>query len=167
MKRLLSGLEHKFHRVAMDRYFTSPVSFDTLLDLGFYVVGTCKQSRRGNLYSLAVGDGEKRGLLNICVHRDLKMAIIHWSDCKGVSLLTTAADPVQHELSVPRYISGAKQLVLMSPMQILYSFAIRGVEVQDQLRVSYTCQRPTKKWWHRNFCFGLDSATTNTYILYK
>jgi hypothetical protein len=68
VKCLLSGLEHKFHIIAMDRYFTSPVSFDTLLDLGFYAVDTCKQSRRGFPHSLAVGNGEKRGLLNIRVH---------------------------------------------------------------------------------------------------
>jgi hypothetical protein len=73
------------------------------------------------------------------------MAAIYWSDYKGVSLLTMAADPVQCELSIPRYISGVKQLVLTSPMQILYSFAMRGVDVQDQLRVSYTCQWSTKK----------------------
>ena len=44
VKRLLSGLKNKFHIVAMDRYFTSPVLFDTLLDLGFYAVDTCEQS---------------------------------------------------------------------------------------------------------------------------
>lgn len=54
-----------------------------------------------------------------------------------------------------------------TPHQLLYSTNMRGVDVYDALRTSYTVQIGTKLWWTRLYLFGLDTTLTNAYILYR
>jgi hypothetical protein len=56
--------------------------------------------------------------------------------------------------------------VKTSPMQQIYTANMRGVDVQDQMRVAYSTYISTKKWWLRLFWWGFDTSTTNAYILY-
>jgi hypothetical protein len=69
--------------------------YEDLLRRKFYAVGTARQGRVGFPSSLNVGDKGVRGTLKVRVHKDRKMAAIHWSDIKGVHFLSTAANPVQ------------------------------------------------------------------------
>ena len=168
VSRLTNGWEGKWYTIAMDNYFTSPMLFENLLNRGFYAVGTARQGRVGFPRSLCVPEKTPRGSLEIRVHRDREMAAIHWQDTKGVSFLSTAADPmVRGGTTTTRHTSRGKSEIPTSPIQKLYSSTMRGVDTQDQLRASYTTQIFTKKWWHRLFFFGLDSATTNAYLRYK
>ena len=65
-------------------------------------------------------------------------------------------------------ISGhARAHVNTSPIQILYSRYMGGVDVGDQLRCYYSTQIATKKWWHRVYFFCLDTCITNAYIMHK
>ena len=43
---------------------------------------------------------------------------------------------------------------------------MRGVDVANQLRASYSTQDRTHKWWHRVFFFLLDMTMVNMYIIY-
>ena len=43
---------------------------------------------------------------------------------------------------------------------------MRGVDVADQLRASYSTQDRTHKWWHRVFFFLLDMTSVNMYVIY-
>lgn len=96
------------------------------------------------------------------------MAAIHWQDTKGVSFLSTAADPYVTGGITCRRNSGDKHYdVPTSPIQIMYSRYMRGVDVSDQLRVSYSTQKRTMKWWHRVFFFLFDTTLTNAYLLYR
>ena len=54
-----------------------------------------------------------------------------------------------------------------SPIHLEYTMKMRGVDVNDQLRASYTTFTRSKKWWHRIFMFLLDVAITNLWILHK
>ena len=166
--RLTNGWEGQWYTVVMDNYFTSPMLFEDLLRRGFYAVGTARQGRVGFPTSLKVPEKTPRGSLEIRMHRERSMSAIHWQDTKGVSFLSSAADPMVHGgTTATRHHSGGKSEIPTSPIQKLYSAMMRGVDTQDQLRASYTTQIFTKKWWHRLFFFGLDSATTNSYLRYK
>jgi hypothetical protein len=54
-----------------------------------------------------------------------------------------------------------------SPIQIMYAENMRGVDTYDQYRAGFSTQIFTKKWWHRIYFFGFDSALTNSYIIHK
>jgi hypothetical protein len=43
---------------------------------------------------------------------------------------------------------------------------MRGVDVADQLRASYSCQNRSHKWLHRVFLFLIDMTIMNMFIMY-
>jgi hypothetical protein len=43
---------------------------------------------------------------------------------------------------------------------------MRGVDVSDHLRTSYSMQMRSHKWWHKVLIFGFDHSLVNQYILY-
>jgi hypothetical protein len=55
---------------------------------------------------------------------------------------------------------------MTSPMHLEYTTHMRGVDVADQLRASYSTQNCTHKWWHQIFFFLLDTTMVNMYIIY-
>jgi hypothetical protein len=165
--RLTHGLDGHYYTVACDNAFTSPELFDDLLKRGIYGIGTVNLKRVGIPKSLDIPEDERRGTLYIRMHRDRRMSCVHWSDYKGVMFLSTKVDPVAPNTAV-RHHSGQKKLeVPTSPMQILYSRNMHGVDVQDQLRGSYPAAIPTKKWWHQVYWFGVDTTLTNSFITYR
>lgn len=139
VSRLTTGWEHMWYTVVMDNFFSSPMLFEDLLTRGFYAVGTIRSLRTGFPTSLSLPTNGVRGALEVRVHRDKHMAAIHWHDTKGVTFLSTAADPVKrYGMDVWRTSGGAKIDVPTSPIQEMYSRNMRGVDTQDQLRSSYT-----------------------------
>jgi hypothetical protein len=93
--RLTRGWEDMHYTVVIDNYFTSPMLYEDLLQRGFYVVGTVRQGRVGFPMSLHLPEKGNRGSLQIRMHRDRRMAAVHWYNTKGVHFLSTSADPVQ------------------------------------------------------------------------
>jgi hypothetical protein len=168
VSRLTKGWEGKWHTIVMDNFFTSPMLFEDLLQRQFYAIGTARHGRIGFPSSLNVLEKERRGTLQICVHMEGRMAAIHWQDVKGVHFLSTRCDPVQHGgVLVERVVRGKKVKIPTSPIQLAYASNMRGVDTQDQVRIQYTTQLSTKKWWHRLFFFRLDAAFANSYLMYK
>lgn len=141
--------------------------FTDLLDKGVYAVGTCRADKKGFPTSLAYGNTQPRGTLHVRMHKDRNIAAIHWTDSKGVSMLSTGEDPVVRGSKVNRW-SGSKQVsVKASPIVKSYNKNMRGVDIVDQMRGSYTCMLATKKWWHRILWFCFDTSLVNTYVTYK
>ena len=69
---------------------------------------------------------------------------------------------------VPRRNKDGTRSYIECPESIkLYNSYMRGVDVFDSRRKTYSCSRKSKKWWLRLFYFLLDAATANAYILYK
>lgn len=168
VSRLTESLVGHWYTLTCDNYFTSPFLFDYLLSRGIYAVGTARQQRKGYPTSLNIMTELPRGTLQIRVHKSRQMAAIHWQDTKGVHFLSTAADPMIKGGVVTHRISGhARAEVNTSPIQILYSQYMGGVDVGDQLRYYYSTQIATKKWWHRVYFFCLDTCITNAYIMHK
>jgi hypothetical protein len=118
--------------------------------------------------SLHLPEKGKWRSLQIRMHRDRRMAAVHWYDTKGVHFLSTAADPVElYGVTTLRRQGGCAIDVPTSPIQLLYTENMRGVDTQDQYRAAFSTQIFTKKWWHRMYFFGFDSALTNTFIIHK
>jgi hypothetical protein len=134
--RLTEGLEN---------FFTSPRLFEDMLQRGFYCVGTACQNRKGFPRSLNYGNKQLRGTLHVRVHRDRQMAAVHWTDCKGVHLLSTAVGPVEPGLQLPRHTGRDITMVSTTPMQVVYTQNMRGIDVHDQYRATYTTMIWSKK----------------------
>jgi hypothetical protein len=133
---------------------------------GFYCIGTAWVHRRGFPMSLNYKNNQPCGTLHVRVHRDQNMAAVHWTDCKGVHLLSTSVDPVSVGMVVDRHVGQIVIQVPTSPMQILYTVKMRGVDVNDKLRTHYTCTIATKKWWQRLLFFCVDMVLTNAFIVH-
>lgn len=145
VSRLLHYMDGYWYIVATDNFFTSSELFEDLLLQGFYAVGIVQLDRIGIPKSLFIGTTEARGTMHIRMHRDRKMACMHWSDCKGVRFLSTVVDPISLETIVWRNSCASNLKVSAPPMHILYSSNMRGIDVEDQLRQSYSATLATKK----------------------
>jgi hypothetical protein len=147
VSRLTTSLDGRWHCIVMDNFFSSPRLFEDMYQCGFYCINTARPNRRGFPSSLNYRNNQPRGTLHVRVHRDENMAAVHLTDCKGVHLLTTKCNPVAHGLHVDRHVGQNVIQVRTSPMQVLYTSKMRGVDVNDQLWMHYTCTISTKKWW--------------------
>jgi hypothetical protein len=98
------------------------------------------------------------------------MSSVLWKDKKPVLLLSTSAIligfPCVPVDMVPRRNGTVREAIPTSPMHVEYTTHMRGVDVADQLRVSYSTQNRSHKWWHRIFFFLLDMTVVNMFIMY-
>ena len=92
---LTCGWERKWYTLVMDNFFTSPLLFEDLLKKGFFARGSARQKRVGFPSSLKIPKIGIRGSLYFRMHRDRDMVVVHWLDTKGVSFLSTSANPVE------------------------------------------------------------------------
>jgi hypothetical protein len=72
---------------------------------------------------------------------------------------------VPHD-EVPRRNGATRDFIPTSLMLREYTTYMRGVDVTDQLRASYSSQTRSHKWWHRIFWFLIDMTLVNMYIMY-
>jgi hypothetical protein len=59
-----------------------------------------------------------------------------------------------------------REKIPTSPMLVEYTTFMRGVDVADQVRASYSSQNQSHKWWHQVFFALLDITEVNIYIMY-
>jgi hypothetical protein len=67
---------------------------------------------------------------------------------------------------MPQRNGTVQEFIGTSPMLCEYTTYMRGIDVADQLRVSYSFQTRSHKWWHRIFWFLIDMTEVNMYIMY-
>ena len=103
-------------------------------------------------------------LIRTHVHR--QMGVVSWQDTKLVTLLSTAAPPWALRIQVLRQKKGLRGRLILpsSPMHTQYVEYMRGVDVTDQLRGSYSCQLRCHKWWLKLFHFIVDQSLVNRYV---
>jgi hypothetical protein len=107
------------------------------------------------------------------MHSSRAISCVVWVDKKPVLLISTHAVPIQppclHPDSltiVPRRNGPVRDTIHTSPMHLEYTTHMRGVDVADQLRASYSCQTRSHKWWHQVFFFLIDTTVVNMYVMY-
>jgi hypothetical protein len=167
VSRLTTSLDDQWHCIAMDNFFSSPRLFEDMYHHGFYCIGIARPNRRGFPSSLNYRNNQPHGTLHVRVHRDENMAAVHWTDCKGVHLLTTKCDPIEPSLHVNCHVGQDIIHVRTSPMQVLYTTKMRGIDINNQLRTHCTCTIATKKWWQCLLFFCIDVSLTKSFIVYR
>ena len=165
---LTKEMGNKHYMVVMDNFFTNPMLFDDFLKRRFYAVETICLGRLGYLSSMnMLAKGVCRAM-QVHMHRGMEMDALHWHDTKGMYFLSTTTNPVQlYGVDVIKTSGGDKKSVPTSPIQLMYSKYMRGIDIQDQVWGSFSIQIYTKKWWYRFFFFYLDTTLTNAYLMHK
>lgn len=171
--RLLDGLWNRWHVVTMDNFFSSISLFTSLLSRGVYATGTVRANRvglPGFSKNLTGFKNVIQGTIVWKMHVSRTISCVMWKDKKPVLLISTHSNPIQapceRVVTVPRRNGVVREQVQTSPVLLEYTTHMRGVDVADQLRASYSCQVRSHKWWHRIFFFLLDVSVVNMYVIY-
>ena len=157
------------HTIVCDNWFTSPQLFEGLYRRGIWATGTFRENRVDLPPSLlGYKKGEHpRGTLMWRMHAQRRMAATCWYDSKLVYILSTSANHVGEGARSMRWIHGSREAVPSTPQQVEYQTHIRGVDVVDQMRIDYSIQFHSHKWWHKRFFFIVDSWLNNSWVLLK
>jgi len=173
VSNLTEGLHGKHHIVFTDNFFTSPKLLADLAVKDTFGCGTVRSNRIGlpkAITNTKLFAKYPQGTLDWRMHKSRMLAAVTWVDKKPVMLLSSIYRPIPlpgEECSVKRRVHGTEKWFDTSPIHKAYSKWMRGVDVADQMRGTYTTQVRSKKWWHRLFYFLLDTAVVNSYVLYK
>jgi hypothetical protein len=93
-----------------------------------------------------------------------------WKDKCPVLLISTHEKPIGFPCmprnEVPRRNGPIREEIPTSPMLLEYTTYMRGIDVADQLRTSYSSLSRSKKWWHRIFLAILNVTEVNMYTMY-
>jgi hypothetical protein len=104
------------------------------------------------------------------MHDSRLMSCIMWKHKCPVLLISIHANPIGFPCvsrdEVPCRNGAVRENIPTSPTLLEYTTFMRGVDVADQLRASYTFQTRSHKWWHRIFFPLLNIMEVNIYIMY-
>jgi hypothetical protein len=153
--KLLRGLEEKGHCVVMDNYFCSILLFEDLAKKGIYATGTIRSNCIGlpsHLRNTRAWKRCEQGHIEWAMYDSRLMSCITWKDKCPVLLISTHANPIGFPYvprdEVPRRNGVVRENIPTSPMLLEYMIFMRGVDVTDQLRASYSFQTRSHKWWY-------------------
>ena len=168
--RLMDGNNEKGHIVVIDNYFSSVELFEELARNGTYSSGTLRTNCIGILQILKNRKELNHSPQNKLVwkmHDSQGMASVNWKDKRPMILLSTHVLLLDMPKSyVPRRNGAIRELVHTSTMYLEYTTYMKRMNVVDQLIASYSGQTQLHKWWHRIFCFLLDTTIVNMYMYY-
>ena len=157
--KMVDGLANFGHHVVMDNFFSSIGLFMELLSLGIYATSTVRPNRVGLPMDLKDTKRFKNSLQGFVLwrtHNNQQVCCVMWKDKKPMLLILTHALPIQAPcefpmITVPRWNSAVQNGIPTSPVVLKYTMDMRGVDVADQLRASFSCQVWSHKWWHHVF----------------
>lgn len=173
VKELMKDLTGQGHIVTTDNFYTSVPLFVDLLQNGIMATGTLRADRKyipKSMFAKSVTKNQKMGWLDYRMHRSRKISCAVWKDKKNVLLLSTHAEatsPPGTKQYVLRRVGGIRQKIETGPMLLQYTQNMRGVDTADQLRGTYSCLTRSHKWWHRIFCYLLDTVVVNSWIIHS
>jgi hypothetical protein len=171
--KLLQDLEGKGHCVVMDNYFCSIPLFKDLVAKEIYETGTVRSNRirlPSHLKNTKAWKRCEQGHIEWAMHESREINCVMWKDKCLVLLISSHALPIGYPCmprsEVPRRNGVVREEIPTSPMLLEYTKFMRGVDVADQLRASYSSLPRSHKWWHRVFFAMLDVTEVNMYVMY-
>jgi len=157
---LMGGLHERGHVVVTDNYFTSMKLLVDLAALGTYRASTVVRNRVGLPKALSqkqLFSEEPHGTIAWRMHSSRKVSSVVWVDKRPMLLLSSFYTPLpwlgDDWPTVPHWVNGEERNIVTSPVHKGYTTFMRGVDVADQMRVAYSAQVKSQKWWHKIFLF--------------
>ena len=104
------------------------------------------------------------------MHVSYAISYVLWKDkCQvlPLSMHATLVVSLQGLLPiVPRCHRAVLDAITMSPVLVEYTTHMRGVDIADHLKASYSSQIQGHKWWHRVYWFLVDTSVVNMYVMH-
>jgi hypothetical protein len=170
---LLLGLEGKGHCVVMDNFFCSIPLFRDLAAKEIYAIGTVRSNCIGLPSHLKNTRAWKRceeGHIKWATHDGREISCMMWKDKCPVLLISIHTIPIGFPCKpvdiVPRRHGAIRKDIPTSPILLKYTTFMRGIDVANQLRASYSSQTRSHKWWHQVFFVMLDVTEVNSRLPY-
>ena len=160
--RLVKPYLKKGHKLFVDNYYTSPILFHDLRELGTGGCGTLRANRKGvpdDIKSVKLKKGESVAMTNGILQ------ILKWKDKRDVHICTSIHNAEFGNTGKNDRNTGQP---IRKPVAILdYDKYMGAVDRCDQM-ISYPAfKRRTLKWWKKVFFHLLMLATLNAYLLYS
>jgi hypothetical protein len=140
---------------------------------GIYTTGTVRSNRIGipsNLKNTKMWWKCEQGHIEWAMHDSRSLSCMMWKDKCPVLLISTHANligfPCMPRDEVPCRNGAVREKIPTSHMLLEYTTYMRGVDVVDQLRASYSSQSRSHKWWYQIFFSLLNITEVNTYTMY-
>lgn len=162
---MVENLPGKNHIVFMDNFFTSHDLFKILKDNLIYAVGTINASRK-NLPKLKNDKLILRGEYDWKIS-NTGIVMYKWKDNKCVHLLSSLNSPKDTGNVNRKSKDGNQKLVSCPKVLIDYNKNMNFVNNFYRLNSDYKLDRKSMKWYLRLIFHFVESAITNSYIIYK
>ena len=167
----------KGYHIYCDNFFSSPSLAFELLLRNTYMIGTCREKRKGvpatikdRMKKSRTPRGASVSDFAVDANGSRLQPEVHcffWMDKKAVGLINTITPPDVFA-TVIRHDSRGQDLEIQCPMAVKkYNQYMGGVDLADNLRKTYSCSRKGIKWYMRIFYYLIDTAAVNAFILYK
>jgi hypothetical protein len=161
----LSPFLDKHHVVVCDRFYTSVVLFERLLQRSTYAVGTILPSRAKFPSSLPDLASDLRRGESVSLVRDQRFVATAWHDSKVVFGLSTAHSAHDNAV-VSRRRKGDSTLILHCPdLLAFYNETKSGVDRFNAMMAAYHCGIESHRWWLYVFFYLLEVVIINSFIL--
>ena len=151
--------------VYFDNFFTSPTLMAKLLKNGIYGIGTVRANRK-HMPTLQQDKQMKRGEHNWQACQSFSAT--KWMDNKSVILLSNYHGP-RSVRNIDRGVKGSKEKVKVSCPTVIHEYNqhIGGVDLCDQMKVSYQVDRRSKfRFYLRIFFDFLYIGVVNSKTIY-
>ena len=160
----LKGLQCE---VYIDNFFNSPVLQERLATLDILSCGTVRSNRKYMPKAFTSDKKMKRG--DIENYSADKVSCVKWMDNRAVMLLSNFISPEEHIMVKRRKAGTADRIEVKCPEMVArYNKYMGGVDLMDQLKISYQCDRKsTKKFYLRLLFDVMDIAMNNACIVYN
>ena len=158
----------KGHTLGLDNLYSDPRLFEVLVKNKTDAVGTFRTNRMclpKGISDLELKKGETR-IWYMDLPEEKAISALCWMDKKKVCMLSTFHDDTM--LRVADKEGGPQAHKLKPKSCVEYRSAMRGVDLNDQIRSSYTIARPrTKRYYRKMFWNLFDIAILNSFVVYN
>lgn len=162
--------------IVTDNFYSSCALALTLLDKGYYFVGTHRSDRLGAPKNLRFTQKKRpawmpRGTYRIA-HSTIhpKLLAVSWMDSKPVNMIATGCATTVTNVGRKDKRTGAVTQVPCPQLVVDYHSGMGGVDWHDQLRLqSYSLQQCVvfRKYYKQLFLAFVDMAIVNGFIIHK
>ena len=153
----------------MDNYYSTVATFRYLHNMKHNAIGTARSNRICK--DLFMAESAPRGVINWRITTRMNNETVDhapilacsWKDSSVVYFLSTShrGGETTH---VQRRSGASLHNVVAPAMTDTYCIGMRGVDIADQLRASYTVRQKSRRWYMTLFYWFLDSAIVNAFI---
>jgi len=159
--------EHEGYKLYFDNYFTSIKLLNKLSSLGICATGTVRENRLSNCPLPKKETFKKTAKHSHQFAASSTLLVVKYNDNNVVNVATNfdSADVT----TIKRFCTKKKsQVSIPKPIVIdNYNNFMGGVDQMDQWVANYRTRMRQKKWWWPIFCYFIDVAVVNSWILWK